>query len=224
MVIPRRHVFVLISQDYFVKKKLQQSIIAEISAKEKGKVSTQIIFCDEIEKKEYADYLLNTSFSHRQIFVFKKAEKIEIPFASFLYSNLEKILKKNYFILDFELPNKFYLRKKKHLFFSTLFKIGVFPYFAEKKKSFYLKDYLASLKYRNLEEAFYVLDNIFKQENNDKLTGLKIVGALVNNLNGAYYENDYRKINLLWRMDRMIKEGKVDARFALEMFTVEVIS
>jgi hypothetical protein len=187
----------------------------------------------EIDANQLRQKLLTFSFSREKIVIIKEADNLPEEAKDFLLANYKKIVFHNCLIFETDKDYPDLLRNKKitsDKFFSFLLKNANIPLKYQKVAPGYTVSFEGLRQCARRSDtagAFYILEKLFESKNSDKdkeILGLQILGFLVGEY--SYLKNSavkFKYFDYLWQADRMMKEGAVAGRFALEILLAKLL-
>lgn len=224
-----KKVFLVIGDDFFQRRRLIGNIKKTILQNKKDSLNIINIYTKETDLKTVQEKVLNFSFNQEKIVVFKDAYRLSPAIKDFLLDNFKKIISANYLILEIEEEYSRFRQDKKitsDRFFQFLFKEAVgLKTSAPPPEASSWDDFRRRIRQKDLEGCLYFLEKLFRGGENSKELAPLILGVLGREI--SFCRDPQDKENgfcYLWQADRQIKEKGIEARLAIEILLIKLLS
>lgn len=178
-------------------------------------------FPQEISLIDLQKEIENLSFTKR-VFVFKSAENLSEDIKKYLLHNLKSVKEGDLFIFDLDSPVNSREKLQKDKFFSFLFRLNPPHKIGGKKAELSFRDLAIALRRNSIKDTLVVMSSLFKTNPKHKVA-MPMLGLIVKMLTGVrdpQLRSQY--VHYLFEADRLVKEGILDPRRALEFLILKV--
>jgi hypothetical protein len=186
------------------------------------------IYSKEAEVIDLSKVLLSGNFSGKKIIVFRDFDFLNKDCREFLFENIAPVISENYLIFQTE-KDYYLLRNNKKFtsdnFFGFLNNNSTIISAGFDKRALSVEDFIACLRRRNLVEALYCVESLFKDNSKAKSLGPQLMGILISQT--AYQKDLSRKsadFRHLWQADRLMKEAGADPRLVIQTLLVKLLN
>ncbi|MFH1767599.1 MAG: hypothetical protein ABH858_00375 [Candidatus Omnitrophota bacterium] len=224
----KKRVFFVVSADSINRRRTVENITIKILNKKDSSLNTHVFYGKDAHLDKVKELVLSFSFGRDKVIIFKQADTLPEDLKAFLRDNIKDMVSNNYFIFEIE-RDYFEFQGDKRLAKDKLFELlskeaHVFRIssFSEQAS---IKKLLLMIRRKRLPEALSVLEDIFDQETKkEDFLGVQILGALTRQF--SYMDNSLEKercFNLIWQSERIIKEGRVEQKVALQLLITKLL-
>lgn len=215
----KKNVFVLLGKNPHFKK-IQQEKIKSSLLKECPSLSFITLYSRELKLNALQREIENISLTKR-VFIFKNSEMLAGNIKKYLLKEIKKI-QNNFFMFDFDTESNLRSALEDDIFFATLFRVSPPFKIAGIAREFSLRDLAFALRRNARDDALRTLNHLFRTNSKDRIS-MKTLGLIVK-LFADYRDSKLRKkyLNYIFETDRLIKEGVISSRVALELLIVKL--
>lgn len=215
----KKNVFVLLGKNPHFKK-IQREKIKSSLLRYYPNLTFITLFSRELKLDALQREIENISFTKR-VLIFKNSQNLADDIKKYLLKEIKKI-QSNFFIFDFDIESSLRSKLQDDTFFAALFKISPPFKIAGTGKDFSLRDLAFALKRNATLEALLIMSHLFRSHSKEKIS-MQTLGLIVK-LFADYKDPQLRKeyLNYIFESDRLIKEGVISSRVALELLILKL--